>query len=160
MALQALFKMKAIDAKDHRLFTRIVDFSQKLSSSHTSGGDQGNVIAEGVISSEFPNLMNGKSLKEFLTSTVEGVKADEMTDLPMRVAVARAMLVAGSGSNVALDASSLILDSKLNVRCVTVETCREALKFTESIGTTKEGGKVKELLMGLIMTKFPFAKDF
>jgi len=160
MALQALFKMKAIDAKDHRLFTRIVDFSQKLSSSQTSGGDQGNVIAEGVISSEFPNLMNGKSLKEFLTSTVEGVKADEMTDLPLRVAVARAMLVAGSGSNVALDASSLILDSKLNVRCVTVETCREALKFTESIGTTKEGGKVKELLMGLIMTKFPFAKDF
>merc|ERR1712127_543257 len=151
LALQSLFKMKSIDPNDHRLFTRTVDYSQKLSCRASDGQEKRNAPAEEVISSEFPNLMSGKSLADFVRSTAEGVRADESASLPMRVAVARAMLATGSKE---ADASSLILESELNVRCVTVETCREALKFVESLG-----GDSKERLMGLVVAKFPFSKD-
>lgn len=151
MALQALCKMKSIDPNDPRLLSRIIDFSQKLSSRTESS--QGHAASEVVISSEFPNLMNGKSLSDFVQSAVDSVKADPVASLPMRIAVAKAMIAVG-GSSSAKDASSLILDSKLNVPCVTVETCREAVTFMESLG----GGN-KERLMILVMAKFPFAKD-
>ena len=69
----------------------------------------------------------------------------------MRVAVAKAMVSANVGSTD--DAASLVLDSKLNVRGVTVETCQDTLAFMASLDK-------KEQMMQLIMTKFPFARDF
>ena len=151
--------MKAISPNDHELFSRIVDFSQKLSS--RSLDSQGHAASQTVIASKFPKLMNDKSLTDFVTSSVEEVKVDALSSLPMRIAVARAILSTNVGSS--LDATSLILDCKLNVRCVSVETCREALQFMEFLGTKEEGGgknnNNKGRLMQLIMTKFPFAKD-
>ena len=151
--------MKAINPNNHELFSRIVDFSQKLSSRTLDS--QGHAASEQVITREFPKLMNDKSLTDFVTSSVEEVKADALSSLPMQIAVARAMLSTNVGSS--SDATSLILDCKLNVRCVSVETCREALQFMEFLGTKEEGGgennNNKGRMMQLIMAKFPFAKD-
>jgi len=159
LALQALYKMKAINPNDHELFSRIVDFSQKLSS--RSLDSQGHAASQTVIASEFPKLMNENSLADFVTLAVEEIKADALSSLPMRIAVARAMLSTNVGSS--SDATSLILDCKLNVRCVSVETCREAMQFMDSLGTKEEGGgennNNKGRMMQLIMAKFPFAKD-
>ena len=99
--------------------------------------------------------MNDKSLADFVHLALNGVETDSLSSLPMRIAVAKAILSANVGS--ASDACSLILDSKLNIRSVTVETCREALKFMESLG--KDGAEAKERMKMLIAKKFPFAKD-
>lgn len=143
--------MKSVDPNDHRLFSRIVDYSQQLSA--RTDPTKGNAASERVISSEFPKLMDGKSLSDFVKSAVEDLKSNSLSSLPMRTAVAKAMLSTNVGSKE--EASSLILDSKLEgVRCVTVETCREALAFMESLESEK-----KERMRMLIMAKFPFAKD-
>lgn len=118
MALQALFKMRSIDSNSHELFSRIVDFSNQLS----KRGDKGHAASEQVITDEFPELMNGKSLSDFVQMAVDNVKADALSTLSMRIAVANAMISTTVGS--AADASSLLLDSKLNVRGVTIETWR------------------------------------
>jgi hypothetical protein len=71
------------------------------------------------------------------------------------IAVARAMLSAKVGS--IAEASSLLLDSKLNLRGVTIATCREALALMESLGANEED---KGQMLKLIISKFPFAKNF
>ena len=148
---QALFKMKSIDSDDHGLFSRIVEFSQHL----TRRTSQGNAAAEHVLSSELPKLLNNDTLAGFVKMTVDRVNADSLTSLPMRIAVARAMLQANLGS--IAEATSLILSSKLNVRGVTVEACRDALAFMEALGT--DGSDSKNQMTKLVTTKFPFAKD-
>jgi hypothetical protein len=150
---KALFKMRSIDQNAHQLFSRVVDFSQKLSSRATNDG---NAASEQVISSEFPTLMNDKSLADFVQSAVNKAKADASSSLPLRIVIARAILSANVGS--ASDACSLIFDSKLNIRCVAVETCQEALEFMESLGN--DGAEAKERMKMLIAKKFPFAKDY
>lgn len=151
---QALYKMKSIDGGDHRLFSRIINFSLKLTAANTKD-DSPSAAASGLIAEEFPMLMNGKSLVDFVKLNVEKVKADSLTSLPMRVAVARAMLSTEPSQVEA--AAELVLSCKLNARGVSVENCREALKFMESLG---ESNKYMEKMMTLIMVKFPFAKDF
>lgn len=144
--------MKAIDPDDHRLFSRTVDFAQKLSS---GGGGGGNAAAEEVISSEFPGLMNGSSLQDFVKAAASDVQADSLSSLRTRIAVARAVASTGVGSGE--EAVSLILDSKLNVQGVTVQTCREALAFIDSLG--KDGLEGRGNMAALVAAKFPFAKD-
>ena len=95
--------------------------------------------------------INVKSLSDFVTMAVDSINADSAASLPMRITVEKAMIAVG-GSSAAKEASALVLDSKLNVTCVTVETCQEAAAFMESLG----GGN-KERLMILIMVKFPFS---
>ncbi|KAL7523101.1 hypothetical protein ACHAWF_000369 [Thalassiosira exigua] len=101
--------------------------------------------------------MSGKSLDDFIKSTTDDVRGDPLSSLPMRVAVAKALISTKVEPDVG-KALSLILGSKLNVRrCVTVETCREALRFVEFLGETGKGDG--ERLRALIAEKFPFAKD-
>jgi len=150
IGLQALFKMNSIDPNSHQLFSRVVDFSQRLESRSSKCHD----ASEEIILAEFPKLMDAKSLSEFVQSAIDRVKNDVASDLPTRTAVANAIISTGVGS--ASDSLSLILDSKLNCRCVNVDSCREALKFIESVGSDSGKGQFK----ALIVTKFPFLKDF
>mmetsp|Transcript_2204 Transcript_2204/g.4222 ORF Transcript_2204/g.4222 Transcript_2204/m.4222 type:complete len:950 (-) Transcript_2204:232-3081(-) len=152
MGLQALHRMIAIDSNHHDLFARIVDFSQKLDSRTTTC----HAASEGVILSEFPKLLDGKVLSDFIKSTLDSVQADPLSSLPMRIVLAKALI----SSNIATQSEcvSLILDSKLSGRFVTMTTCRDALEFMESMGKDAIFGKRE--LMTLIISKFPFAKDF
>jgi hypothetical protein len=143
--------MKSIESDDHRLFSRIIDFSQKMLCRSSRGHD----APEQVLSSVFPTLMNCLSLPDFVRLVVDDVKSDSMSNLSKVIAVARAMLSAKVGSSA--EASSLLLDSKLNLRGVTMETCREALALMDSLGANEEG---KGQMMTLIISKFPFAKNF
>ena len=147
--------MKSVDPDSHKLFSRIVDFSQRLS--NKSAGEGGAAVSEEVIS-DFSKLMDGKSLLDFVNMSMDGVKNNPLSTLSMRVAIAKAMLSTNVGSSA--DAASLLLDSKLNVRGVTVESCQEAVAFMDSLDNAGEGGGNKERMMKLIMTKFTFAKDF
>ena len=102
--------MKSIESDDHRLFSRIIDFSQKMLCRSSRGHD----APEQVLSSVFPTLMNCLSLPDFVRLVVDDVKSDSMSNLSKVIAVARAMLSAKVGSSA--EASSLLLDSKLNLR--------------------------------------------
>ena len=102
--------------------------------------------------------MDDKSLSDFVNMSMDDVKNNPLSTLSMRVAVAKAMLSTNVGSSA--DATSLLLDSKLNVRGVTVESCQEAVAFMDSLDNAGEGGGNKERMMKLIMAKFTFAKDF
>jgi hypothetical protein len=146
--------MKSIDYDDPELFTRLVDFAQIMSSrSITQGG--GDDASEQVLCSEFPELMNHLSLYDFVKMAVDNVKANPMSyQLSKVIAVVRAMLSTKVGSSA--DASLLLLDSKLNFRGVSIETCREALALLGSLGAN-DGSK--EQLKMLITLRFPFAKD-
>ena len=138
--------MKSIDPNSHELFTCIVDFSQQLS----KRSSQCHAASEEVITIDFPKLMSGKSLSDYVQQSVDSIKADAHSSLSIRVAMAKAMISANVGSSD--DAASLVLDSKLDVRGVTVETCQDAIAFMTSLDK-------KEQMMQLVMAKFPFAKD-
>jgi hypothetical protein len=142
--------MKYIDSDDHRLFSRIVDFSKKMSSRINLGHD----APEQVISSEFPKLVNFLSLPDFVRMVVDRVKADSSSNLSKVIAVLRAMISTKVGSTA--EASTLLLESQLNLRGLTLDTCREALALMESIGSDKQN---KDKMIELIISKFPFAKD-
>ena len=96
--------------------------------------------------------MNNQSLSDFIESNLDRVKSDHLSSFPLRTAVAKAMISAQVGSK--KDAISLILDSKLAGRGVTIDSCRKALQFVESVDATS-----KEQLAMLVATKFPFIKD-
>jgi len=96
--------------------------------------------------------MNNQSLSDFIESNLDRVKSDPLSSFPLRTAVAKAMISAQVGSK--KDAISLILDSKLAGRGVTIDSCRKALQFVESVDATS-----KEQLAMLVATKFPFIKD-
>ncbi|KAL3784716.1 hypothetical protein HJC23_007725 [Cyclotella cryptica] len=151
MALQALCKIKHIDGNSHQLFARTVDFSLKLASTATKG----HPTSEMVISTEFSKLLNNQSLEGYIQSAFKTVKAVPMSSLPLRVEVAKAMVSAHIGTSD--DALSLILDSELVGRGVTVNSCREALQFIESVGPDSAG--LKEQWKMLVTAKFPFVKD-
>jgi len=156
LALQALFKMKAIDPDDHQLFSRIADFSHKKKNDTSEYENHASVAAaaEQVIASEFPKLLDNQPLSCFVTSRVKRVEAGTapLCGLPMRIAVARVVLSEGSAGCDAT-ASALVLDSGLNVPGVSVETCRDALSLMAALG-------YQTRLMDLITAKFPFARDF
>ena len=146
---KALFKMRGISPTSHELFSRTVDFAQKLATrpAEQKCSDE----AEGVISSEFPGLMKGESLSDFVTSAAREVKSDPSSSLPMRTAVAEALISTGAGSKA--DAAALILDSKLNTRGVDMETCRTALDFMGTLDS-----KSKNAMAALVKARFPFSK--
>mmetsp|Transcript_23858 Transcript_23858/g.54142 ORF Transcript_23858/g.54142 Transcript_23858/m.54142 type:complete len:384 (+) Transcript_23858:281-1432(+) len=149
MALQALFKMRGISPTSHELFSRTVDFAQKLASRPAE--QKCSEAAEGVISSEFPDLMSGESLPDFVASAARDVKSDPLSSLPMRTAVAKALVSTGAGSKA--DAAALILDSELNTRGVDMETCRAALDFMGTLGSDN-----KNAMAALVKARFPFSK--
>lgn len=97
--------------------------------------------------------MNNQSLTDFIQSNFDRVKSDPISSFPMRIAVSKAMISAQVGSK--KDALSLILDSKLAGRGVTIDSCRKAMQFVESVDASS-----KEQLPMLVATKFPFMKDF
>lgn len=105
-----------------------------------------------MISSQFPKLINNQSLSDFIESAFDTAKADPLTSLPMRIAVSKAMISTQVRSK--HDALSLILDSKLAGRDVTIESCRDAMQFVESVEPA-----TNEQLRMLVVAKFPFAKD-
>lgn len=140
--------MKNIDPNSYELFSRIVDFSQKLNCSNIKSHSS----TEKVIATEFPKLMNNRCLSDFIKAGVNMVESDALSSFPLRLEVSKAMISAQVGSK--KDALSLILDSKLAGQGVNMESCQRALQFVESVDPD-----TKEHLKMLVVAKFPFVKD-
>mmetsp|Transcript_20010 Transcript_20010/g.29024 ORF Transcript_20010/g.29024 Transcript_20010/m.29024 type:complete len:901 (+) Transcript_20010:308-3010(+) len=151
MALQALFKAKAIDKESNELFTRIVDFVQKVESEK-----EANPIIKEVLASETTTLLEGKSLSDFVSEAASRAKSDALTDLPKRIAVAKGLIATNVGT--VKEASSLIIDGGLEGRKVSVDTCRDALRCLTFLGSDAEDAKTE--WVAKVKEKFPLMTNF
>jgi len=166
MALQALFKAKSIDSGNCELFDRVVHFAlihQKISddgaaSKSTPCNQNCNTkcfIITKVIDKLLSNLLEDQTVQNFVKSKAQQVKADALTDLPTRIAVADALTRI---QHPTLDAITLITDGGLQGRQVTVPNCKKALKFLTSLG--EEASQARNIWLTGIQSKFQLATDF
>jgi peptide alpha-N-acetyltransferase len=129
MALQALFRAKALEPNNPELFTRIVDLSKRKPSLPVSESS----IVQSVIDSELSNLLENKSLSEFIANEAKRVKEDNTIGLGTRIAVSRALITCNAGS--IADACSLIVDKGLDVPDTSLEKCKDAAAWLKEIGS-------------------------
>eukprot|EP00566_Odontella_aurita_P002766 CAMPEP_0113530782 /NCGR_PEP_ID=MMETSP0015_2-20120614/3136_1 /TAXON_ID=2838 /ORGANISM="Odontella" /LENGTH=909 /DNA_ID=CAMNT_0000429553 /DNA_START=181 /DNA_END=2910 /DNA_ORIENTATION=+ /assembly_acc=CAM_ASM_000160 len=148
MALQALFKARALEPENSEVFKRTVDFVQRPAPDVSS-----NATVKDVLKQESSNLLGEKSPTQFVMDAAARAKENMLTSLPMRIAVAKALISTKAGS--VTEATSLIIDGGIDGRGVSVDSCCEALKCLCSFGEGATKGKEKWL--ELAKKRFPFA---
>lgn len=143
-----MFKAKALagNVPNSEVFSRIVDFATKAD---TLKGD--NPVVQEVVESELAALLNGGSISDFVTSAVDHVKKNPLSDLSYRVAIAKA-IVSTKTSGVA-DAASIVIDGGINGRGVTASSCHEALVTLKKFGNEADEAVTK--WCETVKTKFP-----
>jgi len=155
MALQALHKARRIDPASPELFLRSIAFAKMLDE-FTNDCEPG---VRTVLVEETPSLLNdSKSVTDFVKARAASVRADEATSLPVRVAVAKALVDTKTGS--VQDACSIITEGNAvdTSRNVTVETCRYALETLKSFGN--EATSAIDAWVSAVKRRFPLLSDF
>jgi N-alpha-acetyltransferase 15/16, NatA auxiliary subunit len=131
LALQALFKARSVDKDSCALFSRIVDFVHRHSDAFTSTASP---AVRSVMSSEVPLMLGGHaSIAAFVAQAAARIAEQPLTDLPMRTAVAKA-LVDIEGPTAIPNGVALIVPDGMQARKVTVDSCQEALAVLQSFG--------------------------
>ena len=134
MALQALYKARAIAPNNCDVFARIVDFCSRFEELK-NGSD----LVREVFGCETPPLLNNVSLADFVRDAADKVKTGasrEVDYLDYRCAVAKALVSTKSGK--VEEASSLILSGGVKCRGVNIETCIKAVEVLKSFGDEGE----------------------
>lgn len=149
MALQALYKARALAPDDSGLFARIVDFCVKLDEIR-NGSD----LVRGVLATETPPLLNHSSVVDFVREAAKRVQSGTVPAadyLDYRCAVAKAIVSTQTGS--VAEAASLITEGGIVGRGVTVETCQNAQRVLTSFGPEAE--KQTQLWIQSVQQRFP-----
>jgi hypothetical protein len=152
LALQSLFKARALDPESGDLISRIVDFALKVDPSLKTDV----AAVQHVVNNGISKLLDGKSVGDFVKAARDKVSNDPLTSLPTRVAVARA-LVSTNSSSVA-EAASLIVNGGLQGRGVSVESCRAALMALRELGSEADGATAQWIAD--VKARFPLLVDF
>ena len=150
LAMQALFKGRALDPQNGELFTRIVDFSDKASPE-----DDSHDAVKEILKDELPKLYDGKALSQFVRDAAASAKGDASINLSLRIAIARAIAKTKTGST--SDAASLIVDQGLDGQGVSVDTAKAALACLDEFGDEASAAKTKWI--AAIKERFPLIKD-
>ena len=150
LAMQALFRGRALDPQNGELFTRIVDFSDKASPE-----DDSHDAVKEILKDELPKLYDGKALSQFVRDAAASAKGDASTNLSLRIAIARAIAKTKTGST--SDAASLIVDQGLDGQGVSVDTAKAALACLDEFGDEASAAKTKWI--AAIKERFPLIKD-
>jgi NMDA receptor-regulated protein 1 len=146
LALQALYKAKSIDSESHNLFSRMVDFSEKVNSYEESSDAVRTVLSENTT-----GLFDNKSAVDYISEFACKIQKDPMSDLPLRTVVAKALVDKKIGT---IDGTlSLITACGMECRAVSVETCLEALNFLKSQGDG--ASSAAKLWMDLMKARYP-----
>lgn len=127
LALQALFKMKALDQDHPQFLASLADFSGLLQemNSHTE-------TVQIVLSEAFEKLLEGKSVKDAMLRAKDAISGDSLTSLPYRVAVAEGLVSMNMTSK--SDAAELIVSGGLGCREICVQSCSDALRALVGFG--------------------------
>lgn len=146
MALQALFKAKAIDPFNGGLFSRLVDFAGRKDKFDVSSD-----IVKKVLSEDAPNVMdNHPTVADFINAGVNRINNDPLVDLPYRVAVAKALV--DTKAKPIGEAAAFVLNGGLDCRQVSVDTCQDAL---DTLATLEGGADVAQKWLAAVKERFP-----
>lgn len=162
MALQALFKAKALDPFSSDLFTRIVDLKKKQFSPSSDSLESCISLVQEVFESELCKLLcwnnnaitNNTSLSGFVSEVASSLKEDNKANLALRIAVAKAVITCGLGN--AADAISIITKDKLQMYGVRLEECKESLSYLKEVCGDAEDKRIEEW-KNFIEQYFPMA---
>jgi N-alpha-acetyltransferase 15/16, NatA auxiliary subunit len=145
MALQSLFKAKAIDPYCSDVFSRIVDFGNRMNTFELTDA------VKTVVTEDAPKLVNCKTVLEYIGEVKSKIMQNAETDLPLRTEVAKALVQIGNGS--VDEACSIIVDGGMDSRRVSLSTCREAYDVLTSFGD--EAQTATKLWMEKVQYRFP-----
>jgi hypothetical protein len=148
LALQALFKMRSLDPTNAGFFFRLIDFVMKI----PDAGELPNAV-KSVLTEESTNLLNQKSVTEYISEAADRAMANKRTALPLRVAIAEAMIKTNPSSVDA--ATALVVDGGIDSTGVTVESCRDALKVLKGF----KSASVQQWIT-TVQSRFPKIKEF
>lgn len=150
LALQALCKMRSLDSLNADFFSRLIDFALKATT--VEGLPE---PASVVLKEEFPNLLNGATVEEFVSKAAKNVRNDQVASLPYRVAVAEGLVK--TRLEKAGTAASIIVEGGLDIPGVSVESCTDALKSIKGFGP--ESGHLVEKWVSMVHTRYPMMTD-
>ena len=101
--------------------------------------------------------MGNKTISEFVSEAYECIKKNPLTDLPMRVAVMKALITTNTGT--LKDAISLVMDGGLDGKKVSISNCKKAIQCFDSLGKDAKDAKDAKLkFISMVREKFPVAK--
>jgi len=144
-----------VDSRDHQLFTRILDFALKWEKLLEDNEDKA-LVSGSVVSEVLPTLLKGKSINDFVVGAAEELKQDSHAPLPMRVAVAKALVLTKAAP--VSEAVDLILKSGITSRAVDVSSCRLAQTALKEFG--EEGSDASTKWTEIVKQRFPLLQDF
>lgn len=150
LALQALFKMRGLDAGNAGYFSRLVDFALKVP--NLEGLSES---AKLVLQEEFPTLLKGASVKDYVSDAAKIVERGDVVDLPFRVAVAECLVKTGLAT--AESAASMIVEGGLDTPGVSLESCSSALRAIQGLG--QECKDSAEKWASMVKERFPLLTE-
>jgi N-alpha-acetyltransferase 15/16, NatA auxiliary subunit len=150
LALQALYKMDAMDACQAGYVSRLIDFSLKLPSI-----DGLSEPAKTVLTEEYPRLLKGQGVKAFVTEITKQLRGGKVVDLPYRVAIAEGLVRTGLEGPDA--AASLIIGGGLEIPGISVDTCISALASLKKLGPAAKGST--DRWIAIVQERFPALVD-
>mmetsp|Transcript_22558 Transcript_22558/g.53550 ORF Transcript_22558/g.53550 Transcript_22558/m.53550 type:complete len:897 (+) Transcript_22558:208-2898(+) len=150
LALQALLRLKTIDAKSPEYVSRTVDFALKVSNFVMSGA------VKNVVTKECTNLLNGASVANLVKELAVEARSDPTTPLPLRIVIAKSLV--STKSEPVEKAASVIVDSGTEMRGFDVQSCRLALTALKDFGS--EASTAVEKWKALVTERYPLAKYF
>jgi N-alpha-acetyltransferase 15/16, NatA auxiliary subunit len=148
LALQALFRARAIDEERSEYLTRLVDFASKMGG---MGDVAGAVVT--IVKEETPHLLENKSVEQYLSAMADKMRSNG--SLPSRTAIAKALVEFKAGS--VADACALIVDGGMAAKGVTVESCLEAVSVLKSFGASAAAST--ETWKSQVKARFPLLQD-
>jgi hypothetical protein len=151
LALQALLKMRSLDADHPEYFTRLVDFALKIPGFEKLPDAVGTVITE-----ESSKLLNQKSVSEYVSEAADQARQNKITALPARVAIAQGLVKTNPASVGA--AATIIIDGGMDSLGVNVESCRVALEALKGFGTESEASTKQWI--SVVKERFPLISEF
>jgi hypothetical protein len=146
MALQALYRAQSLASDNSELFTRIVDFAQRVDKFQNLSDTVKTVVAE-----TFPSLMNDMALTDFVKAAADKIRNDPITPLPLRTAVAQALVDLAICS--AAEASDLISHGGITSKGVDTRTVVEAHDMLQSFGD--DASVARTTWLDAIKNRFP-----
>jgi hypothetical protein len=142
--------MRALDAGNAGYFSRLVDFALKVP--NLEGLSE---PAKLVLTEEFPALLKGTSIQDFVSDAAKIIQRGDVVDLPFRVAVAECLVKTGLAT--AGSAASMIVVGGLDTPGVSLESCRSALRAIEALGP--EGKDSVEKWASMVKERFPLLTE-
>ena len=115
-----------------------------------------NPSVQRVLVGEFQSFLSGQCISAFVEQEAGRIKDDAQSSLANRVAIAKALVTTKAAS--VAEACSIVVDGGLNIRGLSVDSCRAALDCLTAFGDEAREPLARFELM--VSEKFPLVRDW